>query len=159
MEPIVSPGDYASPAPSTAAPVQVAMEPIVSPGDDTAPAPSPPAPPPAPQPPQPAFRLVAVSPPRPLAPSGPVPAWSIQVGAFATPGEARAATESASALIRFLPLPRTVEPVIGSTGRSDGTVLFRARLTGLSGAEAESACAQLRASGRACMVVRPDGRF
>ena len=65
MEPIVSPGDYASPASASppslpAAPMQVAMEPIVSPGDYAAPvATPPPQPPPSPEP---GFRLVAISP-------------------------------------------------------------------------------------------------
>jgi D-alanyl-D-alanine carboxypeptidase len=183
MEPIVSPGDYASPAPAAtpvpagrasgtvaaalpppvpASAAQVAMEPIVSPGDYAQPAqsqPAPalaPAPPPASQAPQPTFRLVAVSPPRPVSPSAPASVWSIQVGAFATPADARTAAESARALVRFL--PARVEPVIGSTSRTDGTVLFRARLKGMSGVQADDACRRLRASGRECMVIPPDGR-
>jgi D-alanyl-D-alanine carboxypeptidase len=176
MEPIVSPGDYAtdppggqnwmiatvSGAPLHASRPQVAMEPIVSPGDYADPAQPPPpsstphAPAPAMQPPEPGFRLVAVSPPKHASGSRPASAWAIQVGAFATPSQAHAAAENARVRVRFL--PQTTEPAIGSTGRRDGTVLFRARLTGMSGVEADDACRQLRASGRECMVIPPDDR-
>ena len=138
MEPIVSPGDYAAPAEPAPAPY---ARPAYVPPAYTPPAP---APRPVMRPPEPAFRLVAVSPPGRFPPSQPPAAdWAIQVGAFASPAQARAAAENARALARFL--PRTVEAAIGSTGRPDGTVLFRARLKGLSGGAADDACRQLRA--------------
>jgi D-alanyl-D-alanine carboxypeptidase len=183
MEPIFSPGDYAAPVQATAplpAPqrfaaaaqppvgeAQMAMEPIVSPGDYGTPTESAPsvyassAPEPAPGPApavrrsEPAFRLVAVSPPGRFRASEPAAGWAIQVGAFASPAQARAAAEKARALARFL--PRTAEAAVGSTGTPGGTVLFRARLKGMSGPAADDACRQLRAYGTECMVVPPDG--
>ncbi len=159
MEPIVSPGDYASPASASppsppAAPMQVAMEPIVSPGDYAAPvATPPPQPPPSPEP---GFRLVAISPRsngfRTVPASG---AWAIQVGAFGNATQALAAAENARVLAGGL--PRAAQASVGTTTRPGGAILFRARLVGLSGTAADEACRQIRGRGRDCIVVPPDG--
>ena len=79
--------------------------------------------------------------------------WSIQVGAFANPMLARAATmaakeEAPSHLAR-------AHTVIGSVSRGSH-MIYRARLAGLTREAAENACSALTRSHNSCMVVSPD---
>jgi len=76
------------------------------------------------------------------------------VGAFDTPAQARTAVEAARSLVPTL--PRTAQTVVGTTTRPGGSVLFRARLLGLSGIAADDACRAIRAYRRDCMVVAPN---
>ena len=80
---------------------------------------------------------------------------AIQVGAFASPSEARRAAESARGIARSI--PHSAETTIGTAARSDGSVLFRARLVGMTPSGAASACQRLLANGRPCFVVPADG--
>lgn len=80
---------------------------------------------------------------------------AIQVGAFSSPSEARRAAESARGIARSI--PRSAETMIGTARRSDGSVLFRARLVGMTEGSATSACQRLLANGRPCFVVPADG--
>ncbi len=79
--------------------------------------------------------------------------WSIQVGAFANPLLARAATVAArqqapSHLAHAL-------TVIGSVEHGSRTV-YRARLAGLTREAAQNACDRLARTHNSCMVVSPD---
>jgi hypothetical protein len=79
--------------------------------------------------------------------------YAIQVGAYASPAEARSAAEAA----RGAAGTEAARPELGTARRPDGSVLFRARLVGMSSGEAAGACQRLQASGRSCFVVPPDG--
>ncbi len=79
--------------------------------------------------------------------------YGIQVGAYATPAEARGAAEAARAFLRAA----EARSAVGRAAKPDGSVLFRARVLGLSQERATHACSELQASGRACFVVLPDG--
>ncbi|MBB2177154.1 lytic transglycosylase domain-containing protein [Gluconacetobacter johannae] len=78
--------------------------------------------------------------------------WAVQVGAFASEGQARFANTMARQAA-FTPLngARSVVQPIPSIGHA----LYRARLSGLAHASATSACATLRQQGLACMIIRP----
>lgn len=152
MEPIASPGDPGVPI-ATA----TRMEPVASPGDPGVPVLQTAAAEPLPR--SSGFRLIseaaaATLPPalRPGASSG---GWAIQVGAYAMPSQARSAADAALGMAG-IPAP-PAQPAVGQTTKPDGAVLYRARVTGLTGASADSACRRLRASGRDCMVVPPAG--
>ena len=79
--------------------------------------------------------------------------WAVQVGAFGSPGQARAVADTA----------RGAEPGLLGAARPDtpptaafgGKPLYRARLVGLSASAASTACARLTARGLACMTVPP----
>jgi D-alanyl-D-alanine carboxypeptidase len=80
--------------------------------------------------------------------------WSVQVGAFSSPLQARLMTEQA----------RGAAPELLASARADlppttpfgGNVLYRARLAGLTADEAGSACSRLAQRGVACVRVPPD---
>jgi D-alanyl-D-alanine carboxypeptidase len=80
---------------------------------------------------------------------------AIQVGAFATPSEARRAAEAARGIARSI--PAGAETMIGTAARRDGSVLFRARLVGMTQGSASSACRRLVANGLPCFIVPADG--
>ncbi len=171
MEPIASPGD-----PGVAIAEQVVrMPPIASPGDPGIPpivaavARAPLGTPVANLPSRP-FTRAASSPTRSPppgfltlpatrvaaapAPVGPAPGgYGIQVGAYASPSEARSAADTA----RSLTGAAGAQTAIGTAQRPDGSVLFRARLVGLSPEAATRACQQLQATRRGCFIVPPDG--
>ncbi len=82
-------------------------------------------------------------------------AWSIQVGAFASPDQARSIAGSVRSLApRELAGTRTV---VGVTSPFGGHVLYRARLAGLSAQTAALACSALSAQRQACVTVPPGG--
>ena len=75
--------------------------------------------------------------------------WAVQVGAFNSPDQARAAAQAAQNSVGGRV---AVQPV--QVGRS---TLFRARVTGLSQGNAQQACDRLRRGG-ACNVLSPDAQ-
>ena len=103
-----------------------------------------------------ACRLVSLA-PSASARSGfsrPAAGYGIQVGAFGSPAEARGAAEDARRLAGSMPLDAST--VLGTVTRSDGRVLFRARLMGMQPAAASSACERLQARRMPCFVVPPE---
>jgi hypothetical protein len=82
-------------------------------------------------------------------------AWSIQVGAFGSPDQARSIAASVRSLAPAeLSGARTV---VGLTAPFGGHVLYRARLGGLSAQSAAIACSALSAQRQACVTVPPGG--
>lgn len=78
-------------------------------------------------------------------------AWSIQVGAFS---EMSGAQQALTAISRFLkPLLDSAEPSLQKITMTDGSVMYRARFTGLSQDSARTACAHLVRQGQGCLVV------
>ncbi|EFG85363.1 lytic transglycosylase domain-containing protein [Novacetimonas hansenii] len=80
-------------------------------------------------------------------------AWSVQVGAFSTEGQARFATTMARQG-DFTALQGARSMVIPVTS-ARGTQVYRARLAGLSEAAAGKACSSLKSQGLLCIVIRP----
>ncbi len=81
--------------------------------------------------------------------------WAIQVGAFATPAQARRTAESVRSLA-----PAQLggaQAVLGTTAPFGGQVMYRARLLGLSAENASAACRDLRAQSQACTPIAPGG--
>lgn len=112
-----------------------------------------------PQPPERPATTVASAPAAPAAvpnaPANTVPAgaeWSIQVGAFRRYDQAQSAVELATRLAPLLLVEAAVHilPIDGQTGS-----LYRARLFGLTGPNARSACRRLESKKMDCMVVSP----
>lgn len=86
--------------------------------------------------------------------SGGIGAWAVQVGAFSNSVTARLATENAQ---RLAPEQlAAARRIIAPTAPFGTTVLYRARLAGLSPDAASGACARLSGAGISCMVVRPE---
>ncbi len=79
-------------------------------------------------------------------------AWSVQVGAFGRPEEARFATTMAQRAAPSLGASRSLVTTVGGLG---GHPLYRARLAGLDRATAATACNALRDQAMACMLVAP----
>ena len=81
--------------------------------------------------------------------------WAIQIGAYASAGQARRMAESVRSLA-----PRELggaQAALGRTAPFGGQVLYRARLTGLSARSASAACGALTAQAQACVTVPPGG--
>lgn len=78
-------------------------------------------------------------------------AWTIQIGSF---GNERAAREAASNARRVVD---DGEARI-ETASQHGRTIWRARVTGLTSAEAQGACAALVRHRSACVILRPDPR-
>jgi hypothetical protein len=131
----VTPASLPVPA---AADRQVVTQSLIAPVSLVTPAAA--APPPAPARPAPPALL---SPPR----SG----WAIQVGAFPDPAVSQAAI--AQARRRAADLLAGTQPAVIPVQR-DGT-LYRARLVGLTAADASAACGRLSGAGMACFAVPP----
>lgn len=110
-----------------------------------------PAPPPARPPTAPGVQLAAVSASEaPFATGG---LWSVQLGAFHTPAQARTVAEAARLIApELLRAARTEVPATTPFGN---TVLYRARLAGISSAAAAQACVRLGGRQLPCMVVPP----
>lgn len=122
-------------------PAPVATAPLPAPATATATA--------APQParaPAPAVALAPVAAPGSI-PSG----WGVQVGAFASPAVSRAAIASARARAR-IDLAAAHDMIVPVW---HGTLLYRARLTGLSADAATAVCSALVRDGMACLTVPP----
>ena len=81
--------------------------------------------------------------------------WAVQVGAFANPGLAAAATAAARDQVRDV--LGAAQPLV-ATVRASNSTLYRARLTGLSHDAAAHACERLARSRTSCMVVSPDAQ-
>jgi soluble lytic murein transglycosylase-like protein len=77
--------------------------------------------------------------------------WGIQVGAFPDPAHSQAVIAAARA--RAADLLAGAQPAI--TPVQHAGILYRARLVGLSGATAESACSRLAGAGMDCFAVPP----
>jgi len=75
-------------------------------------------------------------------------AWAVQLGAFKKQDAAQATVAKAQAKVP------TGEPTI-ETLRADSGMLYRARLTGLTEADARSACSNLKRKNLTCTVVSP----
>ena len=146
MEPIVSPGDYGPPEPEPAA--TACARPTARPEPTRIiRADLPRA--------DPGIRLVAAAPPHPAKSARSGGGWAIQVGAYASPGQARDAAENARHLAGVLPLG--AQAAVRQTSRPDGSVLFRARVVGIPAETAQGACGRIRSFGRDCIVVPPEG--
>jgi hypothetical protein len=92
--------------------------------------------------------------PRFTPPPGPSPGhWAIQVGAFATLSSAQSAAESARSNVPDILRIAKIE--LPATTPFGNRVAFRARLAGLSAAEASDACTRLSRRGTACMAIPP----
>jgi hypothetical protein len=92
---------------------------------------------------------------RPSAPAGSGGGWGIQVGAFASPGLARAVAEGARAQAPHeLHLAALALPTTAPFG---GKVYYRARLVNLSASAASTACTHLNRRQLPCVVVPPSG--
>jgi hypothetical protein len=87
------------------------------------------------------------------APFSPAGFWSVQVGAFSSAGQARAVAESARSAARGLLDAARVE--VPATTPFGSTVLYRARLAGISSNAATQACTRLGEQRLPCMVVPP----
>lgn len=142
-------------------PIQVAQLPEPPRAVPRAPAASvalvtPPPPPPAPR--RGGFHFIqpAMAEPVPFrhAPTSPG-GWAIQVGAFSSPSDARRAIQHARqhARVELDIAGSTVEMV-----HSGHSVLWRARLTGLSRDTAADACGKLTHGRMACMLLSPEGQ-
>jgi D-alanyl-D-alanine carboxypeptidase len=81
--------------------------------------------------------------------------WAIQVGAFKTPGLARAVAEGARAQAPHE--LRSAALALNPTAPFGNTVLYRARLAHLSASAAQSACTHLNRRQLPCIVVPPNG--
>ncbi len=91
----------------------------------------------------------------PIRPAMATGRWAIQVGAFATPEQARRTAESVRSLA-----PGELggaQAVLGTTAPFGGQVMYRARLLGLSAQNAAAACRDLRAQSQSCVAVAPGG--
>jgi len=113
----------------------------------------------APPPPKPAAppapgRSVAQGGVPPVKPAPPGGEWAIQVGAFKTPGLARAMAESARA--QAPDQLRSAALAVQPTAPFGNTVLYRARLADLSAGAASSACTHLNHRQLPCVVVPPN---
>jgi hypothetical protein len=84
-------------------------------------------------------------------------AWAVQVGAFSSPAQARAAAETARG--HAGELLGAAEVAVGTTTGVAGATLYRARLVGISsGATADAACSRLGRQGMVCVVLPPDAQ-
>jgi D-alanyl-D-alanine carboxypeptidase len=103
-------------------------------------------------PPVPALSMARpVSPPRvQLADAGD---WGIQVGAFRSAAESSRAVEQARRVAPDLLTP--ARPFVIEVNTPSGR-LYRARLLGVTSANADRACVRLTSRGAACMTVAPD---
>jgi len=81
--------------------------------------------------------------------------WAVQVGAFSSAAQAQARANSARNLARGA-LDRAQTAVVTTT-RTDGSVLYRARLAGITADAASNACDKLAREQVACIVVAVGG--
>lgn len=81
----------------------------------------------------------------------PAAAWAVQVGAFTQIGQARSAAETARALSGGA--LRQAETELATVSRPDGSLLYRARLAGISSEAAQAACGRLLRQHMDCILV------
>ena len=79
--------------------------------------------------------------------------WAVQVGAYASESQARTAANQARSKIPANGVRVAVQPVMQGK-----TVLYRARVMGLSRDGAQNACEKLRSGRGACMTLSPDSQ-
>lgn len=101
------------------------------------------------------FQLVSSAIAAPVHHTGTPGNWAVQVGAFANPNLAAAA--SAAAKDQARDVLGSAQPLV-ATVRAANSTLYRARLTGLSREAAGHACERLSRSRTNCMVVSPDAQ-
>lgn len=82
-------------------------------------------------------------------------AWSVQVGAFPTAGDARSVAESAMRAAGGA--LDGASAAVGEVRGGGGASLYRARVVGVSADAASAACGRLQARGMACVIVPPGG--
>jgi hypothetical protein len=153
---------HAPPAPE---PVQVAEAPVLA--EPLAPQqalagsmvwggqPTPAALPPQPRPAPTRFAFIPAAAAETIRPSAADSRWAIQVGAFASPDQARMVADAARGLA-----PKQLSGAatqLGTTAPFGGRVLYRARLAGLSAYGAQAACAALASQRQPCVTVPPGG--
>lgn len=98
------------------------------------------------------IETAALAPPRASA----MPAdrqWGIQVGAFTAAEQARRATDEGLRDIERL--VQGAQPVVSVADQARGKKVYRARLMGLTEAQARQACAALAKKKKTCMTVTP----
>lgn len=132
-------------APATATPKPelsaVALRPPEPAADRAAPAPSAP-------------RIAADPQPAPAQRIATRPGWAVQVGAFNDAGQAHRAAEQARKLAPAALRTAAIDvQKVGGSGRDAN--LLRARLSGISSAEARDACRALQRHRKACFTVAP----
>ena len=150
-EPTTAPAYSSSRLPPPVAPPLTAS-PLTAPPVITPPVITPPPPKPAPAPtPGQSVAHGGVPPVKPTPPGG---EWAIQVGAFKTPGLARAMAESARA--QAPDQLRSAALAVQPTAPFGNTVFYRARLAELSAGAASSACTHLNHRQLPCVVVPPN---
>ena len=98
------------------------------------------------------FQFVASANAAPAHPANIPGGWAVQVGAFANPGMAVAATTAARTQAREA--LGGAQPLVATVVQAN-TTLYRARLTGLSREAAAQACERLVRSRTSCIVVSP----
>jgi hypothetical protein len=81
--------------------------------------------------------------------------WAIQVGAYDSAGDARAATAAARGQAREA--LASAQPFVGTVQQAHA-VLYRARLTGLSREAAVQACQKIARGRSNCIVLSPEAR-
>jgi cell division protein FtsN len=154
----------ATPAPAAAPPVQMAaIVPASSPASSAyssgpvqaAPLPPPPAPPA----PQPSFSIIpaamADTPPPPPRESPAHAGWAIQVGAYDTSSNARAALGIAE--LSAVQMLENGHPLVESVYLA-GRIRYRARVVGLPHDDAVNACDRLSSGPTGCMILSPDAQ-
>ncbi len=101
------------------------------------------------------FHLIspALAEPLPISQGTARGAWAIQVGAFTSAAQARAAAVAARDAAHLA----SGEPLVGAVAQAH-VRLYRARLTGLSRASAVDACERLAKSHTKCLVLSPDAQ-
>ena len=96
---------------------------------------------------------VQVTAPAPAAARAAARSWGIQVGAFSTLEQSRAATDRAMRLSRATLANASVDL---SSSETNGQTVYRARLMGLSEEQARQTCRALARHRMACQAVVPD---
>ena len=91
--------------------------------------------------------------PRAMATAAPSGSWGIQVGAFYASEQARRATDEGLRDIERL--VQGAQPMASAADQAKGKKVYRARLMGLTEAQARQACAALAKKKKTCMTVTP----
>lgn len=76
--------------------------------------------------------------------------WHVQIGAYSSKAMAQKELESAAIAANLIGQPRNVEPM----PKGDGQMLYRARFTKLSEADASLTCDKIRAAKLSCFILQ-----